>query len=51
MFGRGEVKRKEEGYVVVGKKKRERIYNGNRGRGRRKMRKKGILGVVKKNEF
>ena len=38
--------------VVGGKKKREggegRIYNGNRGRGRRKMRKEGILRVVKK---
>jgi hypothetical protein len=30
------------------KKKREGIYNGNRGRGRRKMVKECILGVVKK---
>ena len=47
-------KRNEEVWYVCGggKKKREggeeRIYNGNRGRGRRKMRKEGILGVVKK---
>jgi hypothetical protein len=38
--GGGECKRKRE---------RGRIYNGNRGRGRRKMGKRGILGVVKKN--
>ena len=47
-------KRNEEVWYVCGggKKKREggegRIYNGNRGRGRRKMRKEGILRVVKK---
>ena len=30
------------------KKEREGIYNGNRGRGRRKMGKEGILRVMKK---
>ena len=39
---------------MVGKKKKKgkgergKIYNGNRGRGMRKMRNESILGVVKK---
>jgi hypothetical protein len=37
-----------EGKKEREKKKREGIYNGNRERGRKKMRKEGILGVVKK---
>ena len=52
---KNEIKKKEKisGTCVMEKKKkkkkkRERIYNGNRGREWRKMRKEGILGVVKK---
>jgi hypothetical protein len=49
----GRSKKKGRGYVGGGKKKkgrgeRGRIYNRNKGRGRKKMRKEGILGVVKK---
>jgi hypothetical protein len=51
---RGKKKEKRKRKEVVrgwwGKKKKERIYNGNRGRGRRKMGKEDILGVVKKKK-
>ena len=55
-MGGGEKKLKRCGTWVVGEKKgggrgegeRGRIYNGNRGRRRRKMGNEGILGVVKK---
>jgi hypothetical protein len=40
---KGKKKEKKKGRGEWG-----RIYNGNRGRGRRKMRKECILGVVKK---
>jgi hypothetical protein len=42
--GGGKKKKKKK----KGRGERGRIYNGNRGRGRRKMGKEGILGVVKK---
>ena len=41
------MREKGRGTWVVEKKKREGIYNGKRGRVRRKMRKIGILRVVK----
>ena len=48
--GGSEEKRKKKGGIRGwwGKKRGRVIYNGKRGRVRRKMRKVGILGVVKK---
>jgi hypothetical protein len=39
--------REKEWVKERGRGERGRIYNGNRGRGRRKMGNRGILGVVK----